>query len=256
MSLLQRRVLTAIISLCVLVAAWEALARFNVVPATLFTPPSGVMRALGDLAATGELQRDLKASLWRAAVGLAAGCVAGVAVGSLTGRSHRAADILAPAIQLLRPLPPVAIIPLVIVWWGIGETSKVFSISFAVFFPMWISAHIGVRSVPPLYLWSAKSLGVSGLALWWRVILPAALPIIIAGLRTAVALSFVMVFVSELAGASSGLGYQISVSHLAYRVDKMMAALLVLGLCGAAADLIITQALERMLPWLRQPTLR
>src|SRR5439155_10912565 len=112
-----------------------------------------------------------------------------------------------------RPLPPLAIITLVIVWFGIGEISKVFSIAFAVFFPVWINTHLGAREVPKTFIWSARTLGVKGVSILWKVIFPAAIPFVVAGLRTGVSLTFVMVFVSELAGASAGIGYKISVSY-------------------------------------------
>jgi NitT/TauT family transport system permease protein/sulfonate transport system permease protein len=160
-------------------------------------------------------------------------------------------NTFSPIIQLLRPLPPVAIIPLVIVWFGIGEMSKIFSIAFAVFFPVWINSHLGARDVPKSFIWSATTMRITGFRLLWKVILPASLPFIIAGLRTAVSLAFIMVFVSELAGASAGIGYQISVSYLAYRVDRMMAALAVLGLFGAISDLVLVRLTWICFPWLR-----
>jgi ABC-type nitrate/sulfonate/bicarbonate transport system permease component len=238
------------LALILFLAIWEVTSRSGLVPRPLFPPPTDAVKALVGLTLSGELVRDVKASIWRAIVGLLCGSITGIAVGSLTGRIRAADDVLSPLIQLFRPLPPVAIIPLIIIWWGIGEASKLFSISFAVFFPVWISTYIGVQGVPNSYIWTARSLRVSGLMLWWRVILPSSLPILIAGLRNAVAVSFVMMFVSELAGASAGIGYQISVSQLAYRVDRMMAALIVLAASAATADHLLAVLIHRLFPWL------
>ena len=141
-------------------------------------------------------------------------------------------------------------IPLIIVWWGIGNEAKVTSIALAVFFPVWVSTDEGARNLPQAYVWAATAHGASQSEVLLRVVLPGALPFIVAGLRNAVALSFVMVFVSELAGASDGLGYQIAVSHLAYRIDRMMGALAVLGLCAALADAALVWGLRRAFPWL------
>jgi NitT/TauT family transport system permease protein/sulfonate transport system permease protein len=200
---------------------------------------------------SGDLPRDVATSLLRALAGLALGSVVGIITGIITGKCEKADHYLTPLIQLFRPLPPVAIIPLVIVWLGIGEISKLFSISFAVFFPVWISTYLGARRVPEPLIWSAQSLKVKRVALLWKVILPGSLPFILTGIRTGVAIAFVMVFVSELAGASVGVGYQISVSHLAYRVDRMIAALTILGILGYFTDLALTAAAKRVFPWLK-----
>jgi ABC-type nitrate/sulfonate/bicarbonate transport system permease component len=246
-----RRVARMLISIAVFLAAWEIVARLGFVHASLFPPPSRVSAAFLEMARSGELVRDLGASLWRAVIGFALGSAVGIAVGLITARIEPVNNYLGPLIQLFRPLPPVAIIPLVIVWFGIGEVSKVFSIAFAVFFPVWINTHLGAHEVPKTFLWSAQTLGVKGISLLRKVIFPAALPFIVAGMRTGVSLAFVMVFVSELAGASAGIGYQINVSYLAYRVDRMMAALIVLGLLGVAGDLILTWLTRLAFPWLR-----
>jgi ABC-type nitrate/sulfonate/bicarbonate transport system permease component len=241
----------AAVALTAALLLWECIARSGWVPPALFPPPTRVAMALVEMVHSGELARDIRASLWRAVAGFAWGALAGVGVGLVTGRLAVVDHYLTPLIQSLRPLPPVAIIPLIIVWFGITDTAKVFSIGFAVFFPVWVNAHAGAREVPRSLLWRAKTLGAGGFRLFRSVILPSALPYIVAGCRNGVAAAFVMVFVSELAGASSGLGYEISVSHLAYRLDKMIAALFVLGACGAAADLILAVMFWRAFPWLR-----
>lgn len=238
-------------SVVLFLTAWQLVSTAGFVHASLFPPPSAVARAFKEMALSGELVRDLQASIWRAVVGFALGSLCGISAGLTTGRLTIVNGYLAPLLQMFRPLPPVAIIPLVIVWFGIGETSKLFSIAFAVFFPVWMNSHLGARAIPSTFLWSARSLGVGGISAFWRVIFPASLPFIAAGLRTGIALAFIMVFVSELAGASAGIGYQISVSHLAYRVDRMIAALALLGLFGSLADVILTRALRLLFPWLR-----
>src|SRR5260370_14382067 len=138
------------------------------------------------MAESVELVRDIRASLWRAAIGFVLGGVVAIAIGILTGRIEKFENYISPLVQLCRPLPPVAIIPLVIVWFGIGEVSKVFSIAFAVFFPVWINTHLGARDVPKTFIWSAGTLGVKGFSVLWKVIFPAALHFIVAGLRTGV----------------------------------------------------------------------
>jgi ABC-type nitrate/sulfonate/bicarbonate transport system permease component len=254
-----------VLAIAMFLVLWEIVGHLGLVPSSLFPPPTQVAGALGEMARSSTrpfpawtpapLQSDLLwdtlVSSWRAILGWAIGSAVGIIVGITTGRVRSLNAYLGPIIQLFRPLPPVAIIPIVIVWFGIGETSKLFSIAFAVFFPVWINAHLGAQKIPQSFIWSASSLGSRGWRTLTRVILPGALPFIVAGLRTGIAVSFVMVYVSELAGASAGIGYEISTSHLAYRVDRMMAALLVLGGLGAGSDWVLNRALYRVCPWLR-----
>ncbi len=246
-----QRTFQFLVPIVALLAVWELVSRSGAVNSKLFPPPSLVAQGFREWAVSGEMVRDLITSLWRAVLGFAVGGALGAMAGLATGRSQMLDRILSPIFHLLRPLPPVAIIPLVIVWFGVGNTGKLFSISFAVFFPVWINAHLGSRQVPQEYLWSAQLLRKSSLQILRSVILPGSLPSIFAGLRTALAIALIMVYVSEIAGASAGLGYQISVSHLAYRIDKMMAALAVLGLCGAGFDYLFTKVVQKSCPWFR-----
>jgi ABC-type nitrate/sulfonate/bicarbonate transport system permease component len=241
----------ASLSILSLLVIWELVSRSQLVPISLFPPPTKVAMAFVEMGRSGELLRDIQASLWRAVIGFALGSAVAICTGLLTGRIKALNNYLSPVIQLFRPLPPVAIIPLIIVWFGIGEEAKIFSIAFAVFFPVWINTHLGAQEIPKTFLWSAETLRVTRLQVLWKVIFPAALPFILAGLRTGIAMAFIMVFVSELAGASAGIGYQISVSQLAYRVDRMMAALILLGLFGALADFLLTRWAWWQFPWLR-----
>lgn len=231
--------------------AWEVLGRSGLVPPALFPPVSRVAAATVTYATSGELSRDLLGSVWRALAGLAIGSAVGVAAGLATGRISVVRALISPVLNGIRALPPVALIPLIIVWWGIGNEAKITSIALAVFFPVWVSTDEGARNLARAYIWAATAHGASETEILFRVVLPGSLPFIVAGLRNAVALSFVMVFVSELAGASDGLGYQIAISHLAYRIDRMMGALAVLGFCAALADAVLVWCLRHFFPWLQ-----
>jgi NitT/TauT family transport system permease protein len=246
----MRQVVRASTSIIVFLIVWEVTARAELIQISLFPPPTKVAMAFVEMARSGDLQRDVPTSLLRAIGGLAMGSALGIIIGIVTARIKKVDNYLSPLIQLFRPLPPVAIIPLIIIWFGIGEISKLFSILFAVFFPVWINTHVGSRGVPKTLIWSAQTLRVKGVAVLWKVILPSALPFIVAGIRVGIATAFTMVFVSELAGASAGIGYQISNSHLAYRVDRMIAALIILGALGYLTDLLLTRSVKLMFPWL------
>jgi ABC-type nitrate/sulfonate/bicarbonate transport system permease component len=238
------------LSVVLFLVLWEAASRYEVINPKLFPAPTTVCRAFFAWLQTGEFFQDVGASLWRVVVGFGIGGAVGMTVGLLTGRFALPRRCLSPLIQLFRPLPPVAIVPLVIVWLGIGDLAKLFSISFAVFFPVWLNTHLGASSVPVAYLRSAQLLCHSRLRISYAVVLPATLPFIVAGLRTAIPVAFIMVYVAELAGASLGVGYQISISHLAYRIDKMMAALAVLAGMGALSDYLFARGIHYFAPWM------
>ena len=155
-----------------LIMAWEGVSRAEFVNPRLFPPPSRVVVALTEWAQTGELFRDVGTSLWRVLLGFIIGGTIGTVTGTLTGCFSLFRRYLSPVIQVLRPLPPVAIIPLVIVWLGIGDTAKLFSISFGVFFPVWINTHVGASAVPLPYLRSARLLSRSRVRIAFRVVLP------------------------------------------------------------------------------------
>ncbi|MBI4170577.1 MAG: ABC transporter permease [Candidatus Aenigmarchaeota archaeon] len=248
----MKRAISFLLPLVVLVVFLEIVARSGIVNITLFPPPTAWGLALLEMAKSGELGRDIATSLWRALAGLVIGSVLGILAGLATGRIKAIESSLSPIFNVVRSFPPVAIIPLVIVWLGIGEPAKLFSISFAVFFPVWISAHTGAHNVPQNYLHAAKILSCTAGRKFSKVIFPSALPFIVAGIRIGISMAFIMVFVSELAGASAGLGYQISVSHLAYRIDRMIAALVVLGILAAFTDLLFTSVVRKYFHWVKK----
>lgn len=229
---------------------WEVIARMGYINPLLFPPPSIVIQALWGLLRSGVLLWDAAISLWRVLVGLGIGILLGVITGLLTGRMNAFDIVLSPIIHALRPLPPVAIIPLVIVWFGIDDAAKIFSIALATFFPVWLNAHNGARHIAKEYFWSAELLTSSPSIIFFYVVLPGAMPMVVTGIRSAISTSFIMVFVSELAGAHSGLGYRISITQLSYRVDQMIAALVILSLLSALCDALFTKGIAFLFPWL------
>ena len=241
-----------IVPILIFIILWHIISTSGFVNITLFPPPTKVFLAFAELWNSGELLLDIEVSMWRVFAGLFIGSLLGIFFGLLTGRINIINKSLSPLFHAFRSFPPVAIIPLVIAWFGIGETAKLFSISFAVFFPVWINSNIGASTIPVFYLRAASTLTKSFFKKWLKVILPASLPFIVAGIRTGIAIAFIMIFVSELAGSSSGLGYLISVSHLAYRIDKMIAGLILLGLFGASADYIFVKLMKKNFPWIEK----
>jgi ABC-type nitrate/sulfonate/bicarbonate transport system permease component len=232
------------------VALWSAAAGLVVV-LRLFNPiflpgPWLVLGALAELAAKGQLWGHVAATLERVAIGFSSGAALGVVLGLAAGHLAPVRNVVEPLVELVRPIPPLAVLPLFIVWVGIGEPSKIGFITYATFFPIFLTTVTGVRHIDPLLLRAAQSLGARGLPLFTRVILPAALPDILTGLRLGVALAFFVIVISEFIGAEQGLGYLINDGRNFFLVPQMLGAAVVLGLLGYAGNALV-QLLERRL---------
>ncbi|MBI5036398.1 ABC transporter permease [Candidatus Micrarchaeota archaeon] len=248
-----KKTFSFVLPLLVFLFLWEALARSGLVSIALFPPPTRVFSALFALLSEG-FMLDILASIKRALAGLVLGSFLGVLIGLATGRISFVDKNLSPILHIFRALPPVALIPLFIVWFGIGDSSKVLSIALAVLFVAWLNTHIGAQRVPVHYIRAASMLTKSGggLKTMKDVVFPATLPFSIAGIRNGIAIAFIMVYVSELAGASQGIGYWIEVSQMTYAIDKMVAALAVLGLLAAATDTAFVKLTQRVFPWMQK----
>jgi NitT/TauT family transport system permease protein/sulfonate transport system permease protein len=197
----------------------------------------------------GILGRDVYWSVRRALTGLVTGSLLGIVVGLFTGRVLAVRLLLEPVIQVLRPIPGIAWIPFAILWFGVGEVPKLFIISLGVFFPVWLSTHVGVIATRSQYVEAAQSLGAGKRELFYRVVLPATLPSIVTGLRQGLAIAFILVVAAELTGASSGLGNLISQSHLIFRTDRMLVGLALLGVLGALVDFGFSRLARWIVHW-------
>jgi len=237
-----------LLALFVFLLVWQVAYAAGLYQTVIVPPPTAILAAVGEMYASGELVRDILASLQRAAVGFLTGSCAGVLIGVFTGRVRLIDATLGQLIRLFRSIPSIALVPVAIVWFGLGETSKYVLVFWGVFFPVWINTHLGITQVDRTYIWAAQSLGARRAALIWEVVLPCAVPFIVAGMRTATAIAFVVLVAAEMAGAFGGVGYRIYASHLVFRVDKMMADIFVLGLLGGMADLLFAAVISAI-PW-------
>lgn len=236
-----------------LLAAWSA-ASGLVIVLKLFNPiflpgPWVVAGALLDLAARGELATHVRATLERVAVGFATGAALAVGLGVLAGVVRPVRNVVEPIVELLRPVPPLAVLPLFIVWVGIGEPSKIGFITYATFFPMFLTTVHAVGQIDPVLLRAARSLGARRLVLFRLVVLPAALPDVLTGLRLGIALSFFVIVISEFIGAEHGLGFLINDGRNFFLVAQMLGAAVVLGLLGWAGNGLVRLAERRLLRW-------
>lgn len=242
-----------LLSVLVLLALWS-LASGLVVAAQLFNPiflpgPWLVLGAIGSLAAKGQLWGHLAATLERVAIGFTAGAILALGLGLLAGQWRTLRNLVEPVIELLRPIPPLAMLPLFIVWVGIGEASKIGFITYATFFPMFLTTVHAVGQIDPVLLRAARSLGARPAQLFLRVVLPAAIPEILVGLRLGIALAFFVIVISEFIGAEHGLGYLINDGRNFFLVPQMLGAAIVLGLLGYAGNALVRRLERRVLRW-------
>jgi ABC-type nitrate/sulfonate/bicarbonate transport system permease component len=253
-ALTRRRALTLRLgAMAGFVALWSAAAGL-VVLLRLFNPiflpgPWLVLGSLAELAVKGQLWGHVAATLERVAIGFGTGAALGVALGLAAGYLAPIRNLVEPLVEMLRPIPPLAVLPLFIVWVGIGEPSKIGFITYATFFPIFLTTLTGVRQIDPLLLRAAQSLGARGVALFTRVILPAALPDILTGLRLGVALAFFVIVISEFIGAEQGLGYLINDGRNFFLVPQMLGAAVVLGLLGYAGNGLVRLLERRVTRW-------
>jgi NitT/TauT family transport system permease protein len=204
---------------------------------TIFPEPVQVVHALGEILRKGLLVGYVRDSLVRVSAGYLLAVIAAVPAGLLLGWSPLAREALNPLIHMLRPISPLAWIPLAIIWFGVGDLAPVFLIFLAAFFPILVSTIEGVRNVPPMFRNAGRNFGLTQAQLLSRVIFPAVLPQILIGLRLALGIAWLVVVAAEMIAVDSGLGYLIIDSRNAgQRYDLVLAGMLLIGLVGLALD--------------------
>jgi len=241
-------------SLLLFFAIWYAVAILNAKVFKFFNPlllpsPHTVLFAGIEMVRTGELQRDILASLSRVVQGFLLAALVGVAVGTAVGRSRRLEYLDEPTVELLRPIPPLAFLPMMVLWFGIGETSKVAFIAYAAFFPIFTTTVEGIKYVDPVLIRAAASLGASERDIFRYVVLPAALPNIITGLRIGFGLSFFVIVAAEFIAADSGLGFLINDARTFFLVANMLLGAAVIGAIGFIFNTLLRRLEARLLRW-------
>ncbi|HEX8403370.1 MAG TPA: ABC transporter permease [Duganella sp.] len=202
-------------------------------------------------AVSGELITDSIGSLYRVVVGFVIGAGLALPIGLAMGAKPRVYDWLNPLVQLLRPIPPIAYIPLSILWFGLGNPPAVFLIALGAFFPVLMNTIAGVRQVDGIYLRAARNLGATGGTMFLRVILPAAVPYILSGVRIGIGTAFIVVIVSEMIAVNNGLGFRILEAREYFWSDKIIAGMISIGLIGLAIDVGMNKLNNHLLRWHR-----
>jgi NitT/TauT family transport system permease protein len=251
-----------------LIIVWELLTRSHMVnpqvlpaPSQIFlrwiayaapqTPYSEAKTGLLAWIFSGELPLDAFATIYRVVVGFFIGAGLALPLGLFMGTNNAVYKLFNPLIQILRPIPPIAYIPLAILWFGLGNPPAFFLISLGVFFPVLMNTISGVRNVDSIYLRAAQNLGASGSTMFLRVILPAATPHILTGLRVGVGVGFICVIVAEMIAVNNGLGFRILEAREFFWSDKIIAGMLTIGLLGLAIDTGMNSLNNHLLRWHR-----
>ena len=232
-----------------LVVLWEGLARAGLVPVLFLPPPLGVLREGWEMAASGELLTHLGASLQRLLVGFAVGALAGVAVGVTVGFFAVADAVGAPIIAATFPIPKIALLPLLVLWLGLGEPSKVAVIALGVFFPMAINTVTGVREADPLLIRAAVAFGSRRWSVIRKVVLPSALPMILAGLRLGAGTALLLLVAAEMVAVESGIGFLILHAGNIMATTKLMVGIVVLSALGLLSQWGLARLERVLIPW-------
>lgn len=214
--------------------------------------PFEILRHFFTALGSEELYAHIGASLLRSIPGFVIGASLGIAFGLAAGVSRAFDRMLSPGVFLTYPVPKIVLLPLFMLWFGIGDLSKVLIIALACFYPTFINAYYGAKSTPTILVWSGLNMGASRGQIFRKVVLPSALPLIFAGLRVSLALSFIVMFAAEMINARSGLGHLIRVAENSLRFDLMYVSLVTIAILGYLGDTVLRRTRHRALAWQEQ----
>ncbi|MFE2638415.1 ABC transporter permease [Streptomyces scopuliridis] len=228
---------------------WQFTAQTGILSASVLPAPKAVWRAGSDLATTGELQRHILASLRRIAEGFALGAVSGLVLGFLVGMSTLMEVLLDRSLQMIRTIPHLALVPLMIAWFGIGEEPKILLVALGTFFPIYLNTVTGIRGVDPKLLQLGRSYGLGRRALVREIAVPGAMPTILSGIRYSLGVAWITLVVAETISASDGIGYLAQDARQMLRTDQIVLAIVLYAGAGLFADLLTRLIERRILRW-------
>lgn len=239
-----RQLVLAVISISALLLTWHLMSKYVFNP-VLIASPEKTFATAWEMIRTGELFRHIGVSLLRVVVGYVIGCFFGIVLGALIGRIRIIRELSDPVLELIRPISPVAIVPLAMLWFGIGEMSKYFVILYATTIIMIFNTAAGVSRAPVTRIRAARSLGANEYQVFAKVMFPSAMPFILTGMRVALGFSFMGIVAAELIGAREGIGFLIMNSRQLMITEQLFVGLLSLGVVGAILDRVFRALLDR-----------
>lgn len=236
--------------LFLLICVWELVSRTKMVDPFYLPPFSISMKALIEgLFINGDIWLHIEMSLFRAVAGLVSSIVVGTVIGLLMARYAPVNSFLDPLISIIFPTPKLALFPILIFWFGIGQMSKILLIAMTCFFPVVVNTYAGVKNVDKYLIWNATTKGASGRQILQKVILPAAMPFIFTGIRVASSFAFILIVASEMIAANDGLGFFIIAAERTFNSDVMFAGIVLIGTLGFGVDRFILYLQKRLFAW-------
>ena len=233
----------------VILAAWEIAVRSGELSALFFPAPSVIVRTLIRLLTDGTLVTNVGATMSRVLVGFLLGGIPGVTLGLLMGWSCRLHAVADPFIAAAHPVPKIAILPLIMIIFGIGESSKMIVIAVATFFPILINTTTGVRQIHPIHFEVAKNYGASLIKIFTRVVIPGSLPLILTGMRLALNIALLLTIAVELVAAEKGLGAMVWLAWETLRTEELYASIVVAAALGICFKLLLHRLMRSVVPW-------
>lgn len=238
----MNRTIKALITFIAVLLLWWAISATNIFPESLFPSPGATATALAERASSGALLLDIGASMYRFFIGYIMACVSAIVLGLILGWLPRVWSFVNPLVQFLRPISPVAWLPFIVLWVGIGDVPAIVIIFLAAFFPVLLTTVRAVRTVDPIYLNVSRTFGLGSAQTLLKIVLPAVFPQIANGLHIALGTAWIFLVAGEMAGTQSGLGFLITDARNNMQVDMLMAAIVVIGILGVVLDWVIGQA--------------
>ena len=242
-----------LLSLVLFVLAWQGLDLLNSVfkfyNAMLFPSPLDIARRAGELWSTGVLQNHILASVTRVFIGVAMAFIPAIILGIGIARSRIVEVVFEPLIELIRPIPPLAVLPMFILWFGIGELSKLMFIAFAAFYIILTTVMLSAVNIDVVLIRAARTLGIGGFRFYREIVFPAISPDLFVGVRLGLSAGFVVIVASEFIAADVGLGYMINYARAFFRVSDMFVGALTIGLIGYAVNMLLVAVERRLFAW-------
>ncbi|MCM2532363.1 aliphatic sulfonate ABC transporter permease SsuC [Neobacillus pocheonensis] len=232
-----------------LLASWQLSSQFGILSSRVLPNPVNVFKAAVELAQSGQLFEYISASSIRALIGFLIGGGIGFALGLLNGLSRISESLLDSSLQMIRNIPHLALIPIVILWFGIEEEAKLFMVALGTFFPIYLNTFHGIRSIDKSLIEMGNVYGLKGFSLFWNIIFPGALPSILVGVRYAIGITWVTLIVAETIASNSGIGYMAMNAREFMRLDVVVLSIILYALLGKLSDLVAKIAEKRFLKW-------
>lgn len=241
--------LLTIASPLVLLLLWEVLARTGAIDIRFFPPPSAIAQTFIEMIASGEMAKHLGVSLYRIFAGFIAGVIPGVVIGLLMGLYSPIRHFVQPIVMALMPIPTLALLPIIIILFGIGDLSKVITIAGSVFFPVVINTAAGVLNIDKIYMDVANNYEASKWNYFYKIALPGSMPVMLEGIQMGQAIALLTIVAAEMMGATSGIGYLIWTSYKAFLLQEMYVGLILISFFGYLFSIMLRGVQKKLLPW-------